>query len=529
MTLLSFPKKYIFPGFFLLVFIPIFGQTTSVQWGPGFSSPAQTTFTKVVSWDRQGFFSLREKNVSNYKGPQKVILERFNNQLELVKSNTIGLKHKGKERTFEEMLKLNGKLYFFTAYHNRQHRKNYLFYQTVSKKTLTPSKQLTKIGELVTYSGNDGGDFGIQVSSDSSYLLACAEFPGKKNTPAQFAFFVFDDNLQLKWEKKVLLPYSHNRFNIEDYRIDQNGNVYLLGVLFEDNQRNRRQGAPTYKYIVLEYRENGSEVREYPINLRDKFITDLTFRIGNQDDLICAGFYSEKNSYSIKGSCYIRIGLESQNIISSGVQAFDFEFLTEYLSLRKKEKAKKAEITGNTRKQAELYNYDLKHLILRTDGGAVLIAEQYFTERREEYDYFTNRFFVNYFYNYNDIIVINIQPSGDIEWVARVPKKQVSQNDGGYFSSYSMITASDRLMFLYNDNINNFNSGNRRATSFGRRNGIVNLTSVKKGGKLSSSPLTILPQNGEIVRPKVCRQVGRNRMLLYSESGRNYRFGWLNF
>jgi hypothetical protein len=94
---------------------------------------------------------------------------------------------------------------------------------------------------------------------------------------------------------------------------------------------------------------------------------------------------------------------------------------------------------------------------LRSDGGAILVAEQYYVQTvmpnngysMSPYGYnsmYYNRYYYNspfysgynnrrpdYYYNYNDIIVVNIRPTGEIEWSARIPKLQESKNDQGLF------------------------------------------------------------------------------------------------
>ena len=101
----------------------------------------------------------------------------------------------------------------------------------------------------------------------------------------------------------------------------------------------------------------------------------------------------------------------------------------------------------------------MDQLILRNDGGALLIAEQYFVQ--EEYDrnqfydpYYSNYYNrnyndIDYVYNYNDIIVVNIRPDGEIEWTARIPKRQVTTNDGGYYSSYAMSIVRSKIYFVF--------------------------------------------------------------------------------
>ena len=290
-------------------------------------------------------------------------------------------------------------------------------------------------------------------------------------------------------------------------------------------------------------------MEEYKVDLGNKFITDLTYRVARNGDLVFSGFYSEKGTYSVKGTYFFRLNPTTKEITNKNLKAFDFKFLTEYLSDKKRDKAKKASRTGDKKGAPELYQYALDELILRSDGGAVLIAEQYFVERDYNYNNF-NRFdrfgrfsrfgnsrfnnFNNpnyreevYTYNYNDIIVVNIKPTGEIEWAARIPKHQETTNDGGYFSSYAMSVVRDKFHFVFNDNPKNYNTNDKsnRLYSYDGRNSIISLATIDRNGQVSMQPVFNNQQAGITTRPKICKQIGRNEMLIYGERGRKYRFG----
>ena len=96
---------------------------------------------------------------------------------------------------------------------------------------------------------------------------------------AKFAFRVFDENFKKLWEKEVTLPFKDRLFETTNYRIDNDGNVYLSGKLYHGSVRDRRGGKPNYQYIILAYRNNGADVKQYKVNLGDDFINELTYRI----------------------------------------------------------------------------------------------------------------------------------------------------------------------------------------------------------------------------------------------------------
>lgn len=541
--------KIFFWGIAMSLSVLVFGQRDElpayIEWGEELREPSNTFISKVIATGSYGFYTLRLKNNANALN-KFVYLEQYDNNLKLRRSQKIKLAYNGKERKFENVVMLNGELYLLTSFHNQAKKKNYLFYQKLSR-SFVPSRKIVKIGEIDARNKLHEGSFDLIHSRDSSKVMIYNQLPYKKNQPERFAFRVFDDQFQELWHKDITLPYDDNKFSVEEYRIDNQGNVYLLGVIYQDRARVRRRGKPTYQYTILAYTRNGEDFQEYKIDLKDKFITDLTFRIANNGDLVCSGFYSERGTFSIKGTYFFRLNNETKQVYSKNLKAFDFDFLTENMSDNKREKAKKAEREGNKNRAPELYQFSLDNLVLRSDGGALLVAEQYFVFQRN-FDNFNpawgfnswrfnnwgyNDFRNDFFFNYNDIIVVNIRPNGEIEWATRIPKRQETMNDGGYFSSYAMSIVRDRIYFIFNDNSRNFefdpNEKRRRLYNFNGRNSIIALTELRKDGTTTTYPLFNNRDAEIITRPKICKQVGSKKMMVYGELGRGYRFAHLYF
>ncbi len=326
--------------------------------------------------------------------------------------------------------------------------------------------------------------------------------------------------------------------------MDNQGNVYLLALVFKYGSQVQKRGKPNYHYSILAYTDQGETMEEYPIHLEDKFITDLTFRIANDGQLVCSGFYSEKGTVSIRGTYFFRLNPQTRAIQDQNAKDFDFDFLTANVSDRKIAKYKDAEREGRTKKQAELYQYALDHLALRNDGGALLIAEQYFVKEYRSRDFFDDNFrfgsfsrrnygnFENQYefhYHYNDIIVVNIRPNGEIQWTSRIPKRQATVDDQGYFSSYAMSIVRDKIYFIYNDHPKNFDQNETGLFDFDPRNSVIALSQLSTNGSIQTFPVFNARGGNMLTRPKVCRQTGRKEMVIYGENGKKFKFANLQF
>ena len=76
--------------------------------------------------------------------------------------------------------------------------------------------------------------------------------PYKKKQPERFALRVYDPTFSLIWERDISLPYNDEFFEVADQQIDNNGNVYLLGIAYQGKGRKGiKDGAVTYKYTIL--------------------------------------------------------------------------------------------------------------------------------------------------------------------------------------------------------------------------------------------------------------------------------------
>ncbi len=141
-------------------------------------------------------------------------------------------------------------------------------------------------------------------------------------------------------------------------------------------------------------------------------------------------------------------------------------------------------------------------------------------------------------YYYNDIIVISIDPEGQIEWTEKIAKRQHTVNDFGYYSSYALAIDDDKMNFIFNDNIKNLVSS---AMTKGKLKGLV--YNFSKSFKWSVTVLVQLDSDGRqvkealfntkeakfLIRPKVAKQISNNELVIYGQKKKAERFGKITF
>ncbi len=574
---MNYIQKYLSVAICFLSFVA-FGQQTEnaltrppLQWSKEYEEPANSNLQKVIGTEGGGFYALRihQKGVMG-TGSINAIIEYYDASMKLLRSKELDLEYKGKDRFLKDVVMLQGKLWLLSYFYNEKHEKTYLFAQRINNQTLTMSRDIMMISEQDETNKERQDVFNYSISRDSSKIVVFTRQPSERREQ-EFAMTVFDSDFTEVWSKNARLPYGRKSFSVDEYQIDKNGNVYLLGVVYtEGSNRTERKGKPTYQYDLIAYmRDSTLDIQEYKIMLKDKFITELTFRVADDGDLVFSGFYSEKDAKGMKGTCFFKINPKTKDMTSVSTREFGFDFITQNLSDRSKERAKAAVAADNKEKEPELFSYNLDKLILRSDGGAILIAEQYFIEERNNnfnnfgspysmggmspysnYSPYYSSFYNPYsfyspygynsynrnngrsdlYYHYNDVIVVNIRPDGEIDWAARIPKRQLSRNDGGLFSSYAMSIVADKLYFTYNEDPRNLDPRNKRTyTEEPDKYSVVVLAEINRQGEVRRTPLFQNKEEGITSRPKICRQIGRNKMAIYGERGRSYRFGLLTF
>jgi hypothetical protein len=158
------------------------------------------------------------------------------------------------------------------------------------------------------------------------------------------------------------------------------------------------------------------------------------------------------------------------------------------------------ELTGKSSNEAKLYTFNIKKVMLRNDGGVLLIAESLIKDTRETI--FNSQFSPTFnsiqrinFFQYNDIVAFSMNPEGTVDWRAIMRKKQVSEEDNGLFSSFLVVNEKERLRLLYLDEI---------STAASLREYELSSEGMVKSNNIlfqESKDLMLLPKAGKQVSP----------------------------
>ncbi len=536
-------KKTLFAGMALLLMsVLAIGQSKSdkadVLWGPELRESKKMSLGDIAGYDDSGMYLVKHKR-------GKMILEHYDTKMVKTKSKEVDLKYQKKERDYKFMVHADEKLYLFSSYVNNKTKKNYLFVESVNKKTLGLSG-MKKIAEidisdrkkpgLGAYmwgyaSGYNMGSFRYDVSRDESKIMIYFNLPRTKGDEKEkLGIHVFDSGMEELWRKDITLPYADDLFSLHDYTVSNSGNVYLLGKEYKE-KKDRERGEVNYKYRILGYLNNGQDLKKYLLDNEDHFLYSMKILVSDENDILCSGFYSDKGALGILGSYFLRIDGKTKEVASKSFKKFDKDFVLENLHKRVEKAVKKREKRG---KETGLYRYRLDDIILRSDGGALLVGEQFYTRTvtttSTSNTGVTSTRTTTYYYN-NDIIIININPDGEVQWTKRIAKKQVSTNTNMY-SSYVKAVVKDKIYFVFNDNAKNLNykgSGGVENFKVGGKNAIATLVTMDKNGNQEREALFNTKDADVVALPMMSEQVSKNEVVLFGNKRKTRRFAKVTF
>ena len=475
--------------------------------------PSGSTISDYLGEDENYMYVLRKKSGGI------VVLESYDKKLALHVQKELDFQVGKDWADIQEVAFLDGQLFAFFTLEEKKSDETNLYYQPIDKSTLMRLGTHKKITSISFEKRRWKGYFDYDISKDKKAIAIIAVHHAEKEMNEQFKATVCDARMNILWEKDITLPYESRLFENEDMLLDDNGNIYIRGRIYNEQVKEKVKGAPNYSYKILAYRDEGKNFKEYNVNLKDKFITDLGFNITDDDKLAVAGFYSDRGTTTIKGVCFILIDAATEEVVKQGTKEFDASFIE--LFSRKDVSRKKDD--------PELYEYDLDNIIIRSDGGALLLAEQYYITVVTTYSNSggMSTSHTTYYYHYNDIIAVNINPNMSIEWATRIPKRQTTANDGGYYSSYAYAIKDDKIYLLFNDDPDNIgvNDPASIAKYTSPKRSAATLVTLGSDGKWKKSLLFSNKEEGVILRPKICEQSGPNQMFLYAEKKNNYMIG----
>lgn len=255
-------------------------------------------------------------------------------------------------------------------------------------------------------------------------------------------------------------------------------------------------GAQDYtdQYWILKLKPGSLKFEGKELQLGDKFATGGYTKIDNVNNKVYfGGFYSDKKNGRFDGFIYAAFDIATDTFSTRRFIPFDNEIISK---------------ANSNKRNYSFDNYMVRQLIVKNDGGFVLVAESQYVTMRSSFTpgfgYYS--FYSPYMnssvreYHYNDIMALAYNNEGVREWNTIIPKQQYSQEDDGVFSSYALLNTGGTLAFLFND--------------FDTRHSRIQLATVTADGKSDIHGLTAEGNDYPDWLPKSAKQVSGRVMVV---------------
>jgi len=279
------------------------------------------------------------------------------------------------------------------------------------------------------------------VKSENRNIFLMTEVDNEKIVSA----FAYDlQKKKLLWDGNF--EFGDMNFR-EEYRKTLITNEGTMYVIFEqDNFRYRKEN---HALEVFRFDQYNTVFTQTSVPLPDFITYDAYFKYDNVNaQLLVIGLYSDKNSGNTDGLYHVTLNDGNLSDYRISTLSYDEELVADFHG-------------KYNPKRESLYNLDVQDLVLREDGGVLLLAEENKEFERLAYggrrDYYgSSRFSVDYYYE--DLVLISINADGTSHWQKLLPKRQYSNDDEAAYSSYFLFKNPSFLRILYNDEIRNENT-----------------------------------------------------------------------
>lgn len=453
--------------------------------------------------------------------------------LKLTGTGNIPLIAKNSIANFEGARVIGGKFVVFLS--DKSEGFNHFYMQPYGD-DLKPKGEPIHLAKYELEKGRGKGWFDVEMSSNREFFAVVWEIPGKKDQRHKYGFKIFNKEMKEHNEGEYPLPFDARYSKIHSHHISNTGDYFLALTEFEDKtETSVFKNDLKFKALhIFHIAEDG--LQDFTLDLQGKRVEAMAMTSDTNDIFIITGIYGQMDDSGVSGVFHQRVNLKTQETLAQGFKEFSKEFITQDWDESVMKRVERRRERGKG--EPMLYNYQMRQAIIQNDGSIVGTLEQFYIQVSSFTDSRSGQVSSSYYYYYNDIIAYKIGPNGDFEWMDKIRKYQVSTNDGGPYSSYESFLDGNKLCFIFNDNVSNYNEDGTFANpsrlsvaNYGRKKNVVAIAEIDLiTGEQRRKTLFNRSEVQALAVPKmfeVSYQTGE--FYLYTIVGGKEKFGLLNF
>lgn len=525
-----------------LPFSQVWSQDVDLSWGEDISS--ETNILKILGETETGHYALTNRKkkffVEHFSGA--TMTRDFTTQLEFREED-------GRKSELANIFYLDGQLSLFTVAYDKPNKDYHIYgYLLDEKGKMTGPRQ-----DIITVHVDKGrrrGKFEIKISQDRTKMVVMHSAPHKIKSgiwewKVKMNILSYDLQSIKTVSETFSLKEDRDYVDISNFIIDNRATVWMavrqIGWMKGQNMEVTKS-MTIYQYDPT----NGFEGVTIPVDIGDKRASSIGLATDPEGNLVGGGFYSERNPKGIikyeglAGSYFFRIDREASELENVRLEAFGPEFAGQIL---KEKKAEKGKLVPNA--------FVPRHIIPRTDGGVVMVAEYYTVT------VVTDRTTRRTTYYHGPLAVVSLNPDGKIEWVKAIPKSQYYvktqttiglgifgvgfgfgfsywldlSKDQTVYHSFMLAIKDDKLHFIYNDNPKNLEISHTRDTNplRGYKNSAPFAVEVDGSGNISKDILKEKDRSEVVLRPGIHYQENYGDIIIYGSKRSKDKFGLVQY
>jgi hypothetical protein len=332
---------------------------------------------------------------------------------------------------------------------------------------------------------------------------------------------LYDNDMKLISKNRYTVDYNERKESYDNFLVANDGSFVFTYAKQSGNRDNSNNLSLVTKSPLENY------FYSHEINLEEKYVDEVKLKIDNRNNrYILNTFYYKKNRGSIEGLfTYIWDRNNDKTYASKFTEIYD--------SLRYEAKG-----TGLLR--FALDEFFIRQIVVKGDGGFILAAEDFTSDSRggntfNRYDYLYNPYSLSsgsYYYNpytgyyrplnsynqskryyYENILVMSISKTGQVEWSKVIHKSQFEDEEEN-FLSFSTMTSGGEIHFLFNAD---------------RKYQIVSDQGLSPDGTIKRYPTLKSDQKGYEFMPSLSKQTGANQIIIPCAYRNNICFAKVDF
>lgn len=384
---------------------------------------------KVFGADSKSFFVY-------LSSPKERVIERYSYGLQQLMSKKLPFTEKDLE--IEEITVEHDHVKVFFSLFNRNSNRHGLFGIEVpfDNREITPAQT---VFDCQNIQSSEYSLFKV-VQNDELGLYATVHYQEKQQElPAKITVKFLSNQLQPVQQAEFGLEDARLDYDVRSMAFDENGNLLML---VHTTDRSLPNSSPDrFRYTVYRIdRYQGLVERVMVTGLRD-FLNVAGLTIDKKHHkILLTGLTATGTRSNLSGAFMATIGSDTFQLEKVGFQRFNQDFESKLNSYK------------SSRKEKDLADYLVKHVIARTDGGSILVLESEY-QQTQTYMTYSQGFPVQQSITYNyfeEIVLLSLNPDGTIDWNLILPKSQVSVNDL-YLNSFLMVPQKENLRFIFNE------------------------------------------------------------------------------